>query len=96
MKINHEESHQDFGQQFSVDSQIDGYWGSRDMLVDIVYPFNLDVIKDKNCTDVGSGSGRTLKNLLQFDPKQIISVEPSDAIEVAKKIMPAKETKLIS
>ena len=84
MRINHKESYQDFGSQFLVDSQIDDYWGSKDMLIDTIYPFNLDVIKDKKCMEVGSGSGRALKNILRFDPKHIISVEPSDAIEVAK------------
>ena len=38
MKINHKESHQDFGSQFLVDSQIDDYWGSKDMLIDTIYP----------------------------------------------------------
>ena len=80
MKINHKESYQDFGSQFLVDSEIDDYWGSKDMLIDIVYPFNLEVIKDKNCMEVGSGSGRILKALLQFSPQQIISIEPSDSI----------------
>ena len=36
--------------------------------------------------DVGSGSGRILKNLIQFSPKKIYSIEPSKAIWVAKKI----------
>ena len=35
--------------------------------------------------EVGSGSGRILKNLLKFSPRKIYSIEPSKAIEVAKK-----------
>ena len=40
---------------------------------------------NKVIMEVGSGSGRILKNLLKFNPKQIIAVEPSKAINVAKK-----------
>ena len=34
--------------------------------------------------EVGSGSGRILKNLLFYQPSEITSIEPSEAIEVAK------------
>ena len=47
MKIDHKESFSDFGKQFSIDSEIDGYWGSKEMLNDIVFPFNLNLIKSK-------------------------------------------------
>ena len=61
MKIDHKESFSDFGKQFSIDSEIDGYWGSKEMLNDIVFPFNLNLIKSKKVMEVGSGSGRILK-----------------------------------
>ena len=85
MKINHKDSFTDFGEQFEVDSKIDGFHGSKEMLEDIVHPFNLKLIKNKVIMEVGSGSGRILKNLLKFNPKKIIGVEPSKAINVAKK-----------
>ena len=85
MKINHKDSYTDFGEQFEVDNEIDGFHGSKEMLEDIVHPFNLKLIKNKVIMEVGSGSGRILKNLLKFNPKQIIAVEPSKAINVAKK-----------
>ena len=40
------------------------------MLEDIVHPFNLKLIKNKVIMEVGSGSGRILKNLLKFNPKK--------------------------
>ena len=70
-----------------VDNKIDGFHGSKEMLLDIVYPFNLNEIKNKLIMEVGSGSGRILKNLLKYNPKKIFGVEPSKAIEVAKKII---------
>ena len=85
MKIDHKESIEDFGNQFLVDSNIDDYWGSNEMLKDIVHPFDLKNIENKVIMEVGSGSGRIIKNLLYYNPKQIIAIEPSKAIDIAKK-----------
>jgi len=84
MRIDHKESYKDFGNQFVVDSKLDDYWGSKTNFKDMVKPFNLNQIKNKICMDVGSGSGRILKNLIKFRPKKIFSIEPSKAINVAK------------
>ncbi len=85
MRIDHAESYKDFGEQFLVDSKIDGYFGSQEMLRDIIYPFDLRRIKGKAVMEVGCGSGRILKNLLECEPEKIIAVEPSVAIDVAKR-----------
>ena len=69
---------------FSIDSKIDDYWGSIENFKEIIYPFNLEEIKNKTIMEVGSGSGRILKNLLLHSPKKIISIEPSEAINIAK------------
>ena len=61
IKINHKESIKDFGKQFKLHDNIDDYWGSLNMLNDIVKPFNINLIKDKTVCEVGSGSGRILK-----------------------------------
>ena len=47
MKIDHKESYKEFGEQFMIDSNIDDYWGSKDMLKDIVNPFALTQLKIK-------------------------------------------------
>ena len=85
MKIDHKDSYLDFGEQFEIDNKIDGYHGSKEMLEEIVHPFDLKLIKNKVVMEVGSGSGRILKNLLKFKPKKITGVEPSKAINVARK-----------
>ena len=84
MKIDHKESYKDFGNQFSVDGEIDGYIGKKELLEEIVDPFNLELIKGKLVAEIGVGSGRISKNLLKFDPLKIIGIEPSKAIEIAK------------
>ena len=55
------------------------------MLEDIVNPFNLNQIQNKLIMEVGSGSGRILKNLIKYRPKKIFGIEPSNAIKIAKK-----------
>ena len=84
MKIDHKESYKDFGNQFSVDGEIDGYIGKKELLEEIVDPFNLELIKGKLVAEIGVGSGRISNNLLKFDPLKIIGIEPSKAIEIAK------------
>ena len=61
MKIDHKNSYKDFGEQFTKDKKIDGYWGGVELLKDIVYPFKLSNIKNKRIMEVGTGSGRILK-----------------------------------
>ena len=36
----------DFGKQFKYHNKIDGYWGSSELLNDIVNPFDLSLIKN--------------------------------------------------
>ena len=74
MKKNHKESYFDFGNQFKIDKKIDGYHGSKKMLEDIVNPFNLNQIQNKLIMEVGSGSGRILKNLIKFRPKKYLGL----------------------
>mgnify|MGYP000858959723 FL=1 len=90
MKINHKESFRDFGKQFTSHSKIDGYHGSLKMLIDITKPFELKKIKNKKVMEVGSGSGRIIKNLLKYSPAIILGIEPSKAIKIAKKNIRSK------
>jgi len=85
MKINHKDSYKDFGNQFITDNKINDYWGGIQNFKDIIFPFNPKLIKNKVIMEVGSGSGRIIKNLLKFLPQRIVSIEPSKAIGVAKK-----------
>ena len=74
----------DFGDQFKYHNKVDNYWGSLEMLKDIVNPFDLKNIENKTICEVGSGSGRIIKNLSTMKPDKIYAIEPSEAIEVAK------------
>ena len=81
----HKDTVNDFGKQFKYHSKIDDYWGSLEMLKDIVNPFDLSLVKNKIICEIGVGSGRILKNLIKLSPKKIYAIEPSESIEVAKK-----------
>ena len=81
---NKKDTIKDFGNQFKYHYKVDDYWGSLEMLRDIVKPFDLKFIKDKIICEIGSGSGRILKNLSKMEPAKIYAIEPSEAIEVAK------------
>ena len=84
MRIDHKESVKDFGDQFLTDKDIGGYWGSIELLKEIVFPFDLNLIKNKKIMDVGIGSGRISNNLLKYEPLKLVAVEPSNAINIAK------------
>ena len=86
----------DFGKQFEYHDKIDEYWGSLEMLKDIVKPFDLNLVKNKIICEIGVGSGRILKNLVKLSPKKIYAIDPSEAIEIAKKKMKALELKFYS
>ena len=84
MQIDHKETYKDFGDQFLTDKDIGGYWGSIELLKEIVFPFDLNSIKNKKIIDIGIGSGRISNNLLKYEPSKLVAVEPSEAINVAK------------
>ena len=94
-KINKKNTIKEFGDQFKFHNKIDNYWGSLDMLKDIVDPFDLNLIKDKTICEMGIGSGRILKNLSKFKPKKIYAVEPSESINIAKENNKNSESEII-
>ncbi len=79
------DSYKDFGKQFKIYKDFDGNFGNKETIKYYIDPFDLNKIKNKTILDIGAGAGRITKNLLKFKPKQIYSLEPSEAIDVAKK-----------
>ena len=96
MKIDHKESFEDFGNQFSIDKDIGGFWGSEKLLQEIVSPFDLKLIKDKKIMEVGVGSGRITNNLIKLNPQKIIGIEPSIAIDIARKNINSSKVELLN
>nr|WP_316656120.1 class I SAM-dependent methyltransferase [uncultured Gellertiella sp.] len=70
----------DFGQQWTTYTSNDGYYGSQEMLRDIVSPLvEPGNFKDKTCGEVGAGTGRISLMLLRAGARHVTAVEPSKA-----------------
>ena len=96
MKIDHKESHQDFGAQFTkFQSEIDDYGAQIELLKSEVHPFKLDQIKNKIIMEIGSGNGRVLSGLLKFSPRIVYAIEPSSAIEILKSNVISKKVRFV-
>jgi len=69
----------DFGEQWEIHGNLrEDYWTSEAMLRDYFAGiFEPNSIKDKVVLEVGSGSGRILRMLSRFSPRELIGVEPS-------------------
>tara|TARA_X000000368_G_C23041672_1_gene717222 strand:- start:1389 stop:2177 length:789 start_codon:yes stop_codon:yes gene_type:complete len=80
-----QDSVDDFGMQFTRHSNIEGVWGSQLLLKQSTYPFDLEKIQNKKICEVGSGSGRYLKNFLKFNPDKVTAIDPAESIHVAQK-----------
>ena len=73
----------DFGRQWSIYRDNEGFYGSMELFSDIISPFlNVDEIADCKVAEIGSGTGRIVNMLTGAGAKHVIAVEPSDAFEV--------------
>ncbi|HMB32172.1 MAG TPA: class I SAM-dependent methyltransferase, partial [Desulfohalobiaceae bacterium] len=76
---------QNFGQQWNLYPDNNGFYGSIDALKNIVSPLlNFEDIQEKEILDVGSGTGRYTLMLHQAGACQIVAIEPSSAFNVLK------------
>jgi len=76
----------DFGRQHRAYSKSDGYYTSTNILDDVVGPLmEIGSFNGLDILDLGSGTGRWLRIFHSLGAKSITAVEPSEAIEVAKK-----------
>lgn len=73
----------DFGEQWIQFKKNEGYYGSQGLLKDLLHPFlTPDDIKDKQVADIGSGTGRIVKMLLDAGASHVTGIEPSKAFQV--------------
>lgn len=76
----------DFGEQWTHFTLNKGYYGSQDVLIDILGPFfHPKLFAGKIIIDVGAGTGRITNLLVDSNAKLVIAVEPSDAYDVLVK-----------
>ncbi len=76
----------DFGEQWTVFVDNEGYYGSTDYFLDTVSPLlSLDDVKDATVADIGSGTGRFALIMLSAGARHIYAVEPSAAFKVLER-----------
>jgi SAM-dependent methyltransferase len=72
-----------FGDQWTRFTDNSGYYGSKELLKDILHPF-LDCadIAGRCVAEIGSGTGRIVSMLLEAGAAHVAAIEPSRAFEV--------------
>ena len=76
----------DFGDQWLRYTDNEGYYGDVGILKGTLEPlFRLEDLEGKRVAEIGSGTGRIVKMLLQAGAKEVTAIEPSAAFEVLKR-----------
>lgn len=75
----------DFGRQWTTYPTSTGFYGSVELLEDILYPFiNLNEIRQLSVAEIGSGTGRIVSMLSDAGAAKVTAIEPSDAIDILR------------
>src|ERR1700738_3721803 len=76
----------DFGDQWQRYTDNEGYYGDVDILEGTLEPLlKLEELKGKRVAEIGSGTGRIVRMLLQAGAKEVTAIEPSAAFEVLRR-----------
>jgi SAM-dependent methyltransferase len=76
----------DFGDQWSHYGDNDGYYGSVELLADMLGPLvSFDELRGSRVADIGSGTGRIVRMLLDAGVESVVAVEPSVGVESLRK-----------
>jgi SAM-dependent methyltransferase len=76
----------DFGEQWTTYTDNDGWYGSTDMLRDILGPHvPEDTIRGRRVAEIGSGTGRIVNMLIDMGAAHVTAIEPSAAYDVLRR-----------
>jgi SAM-dependent methyltransferase len=82
----HSRTISDFGDQWIRYTDNDGFYGSVDLLADMLGPLlTLSAFKGKRVGEIGSGTGRIVRMLLMAGADHVLAIEPSNAVEVLRR-----------
>lgn len=72
----------DFGDQWSQYGDNEGLYGSAELLRDILGPLvGFDALRGARVADIGSGTGRIVRMLLEAGVERVLAIEPSVGVE---------------
>lgn len=72
----------DFTDQWSVYGENEGYYASLDLMRDILGPLlAIEELRGAHVGDIGSGTGRIVRILLEAGAAKVVAVEPSEGVQ---------------
>jgi SAM-dependent methyltransferase len=75
----------DFGEQWSHYGDNQGYYGSLELLRDMLGPLlDLEELRGARVAEVGAGAGRVVHMLLSAGAEHVVAVEPSQGVEILR------------
>jgi SAM-dependent methyltransferase len=75
----------DFGRQWTTYTENEGYYGSVELLKDIIEPLlPVERLRGITAAEIGSGSGRIVNMMMEAGAGRVYAVEPSQAVESLK------------
>ncbi len=80
-----EQTIRDFGEQWTNYDNTDGYFGSTDLLVDFIQPFDAALFAGAKIADIGAGTGRHVAGLLDLEASHVYAIEPSKSVSVIER-----------
>ena len=86
----------DFGDQWQRYTDNEGYYGDVDILQGTFEPLlGLEELRGKRVAEIGSGTGRIVRMLLQAGAKEVTAIEPSAAFEVLRRNLAADADRVV-
>ena len=74
----------DFGEQWTTYDDAQGFFGSVALLADFIAPFDIGRFRGATVADIGAGTGRFVLALCEAGARQVVAVEPSNAVTVVR------------
>ena len=96
-KLDKDRTIEDFGRQWTRYVDNSGYYGSVDMLRDVIGPLtDVRQFRDKEVLDIGSGTGRIVSMLIEAGARRVIAIEPSRAFDTLQAKVAKHGDKVVS
>ncbi len=84
--MNRDRTIRDFGEQWTHYGENEGFYGSQQLFRDMLGPLlSPDELEGARVADIGSGTGRIVRMLLDAGAQHVVALEPSGGVEILRK-----------